>query len=132
MLWDSRKKIPGMRDNWGGGFGDDGKMHARNSFLTDFSMSSPLSTLKFLISFYILYSSLPMLRNEVFFIYKSCYFPLEFRNICIILVFNNIGSVFSLGYIDIPNVFFTPYHIGRFCTNVIRCGVFLRHESFLN
>jgi hypothetical protein len=29
-------------------------------------------------------------------------------------------------------VFFTPYHIGRFCTNVIRCGVFLRHESFLN
>lgn len=74
MLWDSRKKIPGMRDNWGGGFGDDGKMHARNSFLTDFSMSSPLSTLKFLISFYILYSSLPMLRNEFFYI-QELLFP---------------------------------------------------------
>jgi hypothetical protein len=41
------------RDNWGGGYETDGKMHARNSFFTDFSMSSPLSTLKFPVSFFI-------------------------------------------------------------------------------
>jgi hypothetical protein len=105
-LWDSRKKIPGTRDNWVGGYETDGKMHARNSFFTDFSMSSPLSTLKVPVSF--LYTSFfsSHVKRSVF-IHENCYSLLAFRNIFIFLVFNKIGKVYSVEYTDIPKVFFT-------------------------
>lgn len=48
------------------GMESDGKMHRRNSFFTDFSMSSPLSTLTFPINFYILHSFVLSLRERLF------------------------------------------------------------------
>jgi hypothetical protein len=42
------------------------------------------------------------------------------RRHCTTQWFNKIGNVYSLEYTDIQKVFFTPHHVGRCCTNLIR------------
>jgi hypothetical protein len=66
MLWDSRKKSHEQAITREEGMQSDGKMHLRNSFLTDFSMSSPLSTPTFPINFAILQSLFSSLKERLF------------------------------------------------------------------
>jgi hypothetical protein len=48
------------------GMGTDRKMHVRNSFFRNFSMSSPPSTLAFLINFYIFKFLFPSKRSVIY------------------------------------------------------------------
>lgn len=65
----------------------DGKMHRRNSFFTDFSMSSPLSTLTFPINFYILHSFVPSLKSG--YLFTGTHILYSFSKIFVLLVINN-------------------------------------------
>jgi hypothetical protein len=45
---------------------------------------------------------------------------------------NKIGNVYSLAHIDIPKVFFTPHHVGSWCTDVIRGYYRVLGHSYTN